>query len=714
MQRILISLLLLGFLKPSAHAQTKMEAKPTVKIKYPITKKVSDADEYYGQKVADPYRWLENDKAPEVAKWVSTQNEVTNKYLQQIPFKEQIKKRLTNLWSYARQGAPFKKGNYYFYTANNGTQNQNVLYVKQSVNGESRVLLDPNMIDKEGTTSLSDYSFSKNAKYMAYSLSKAGSDWSEINVLDVNTGEKLKDKIEWVKFSNIAWRGNGFYYSRYDIKKDEKGSPLSNKNEFHKVYYHELGQPTEQDKLVYQDKEHPTRNHSAQITEDESLLIISVTEGTSGNALYVKKLNDDKTGWIKIVDSFESDYSVVDKIGGNLLVLTNHDAPNNKLVFINPDQPETQDWKKVIPETKELLEMATTTKEKIIVKYLKDVCDKVYVYNMNGERESEIVLPGLGKVDALNSDRNDSLVFYTFLNFTNPSSVYSYSLNTKKSKIEFTPKVDFNISDYETKQVFYPSKDGVKIPMFITMKKGTKLDGKNPCFLYGYGGFNVSYSPEFRPDRILFLENGGILAVANLRGGGEYGETWHKNGTKMKKQNVFNDFISAAEYLVKEKYTTHDKLAIHGRSNGGLLIGAVITQRPDIAKVALPAVGVLDMLRYHKFTIGWAWAVDYGTSEESEEMFKYLYAYSPIHNVKDVEYPATLVTTADHDDRVVPAHSFKFISQLQAHQKGANPTLIRIDVNAGHGSGKPISKLVDEWTDQWSFVFYNLGIIPKN
>lgn len=693
-------------------APAKTAASKPYKLKYPTTKKGAESDEYYGEKVADPYRWLENDKSPETAKWVTQQNEVTFGYLNRIPFREAVKNRLTELWNFEKKSAPFKKGNYYFFYKNDGIQNQSVLYVQEGLNMQPRVLLDPNTLSADGTVALSEVDISKDAKYLAYSISRAGSDWNEIYVLNIASGKPLTDKIEWVKFSNIAWKGNGFYYSRYDAPK-AGASALSNKNEFHKIYYHTIGETADKDKLIYQDKSFPLRNYSAGVTEDEETLIISGSEGTSGNSLMVKDLKDPK-GYIKtIVDNFTDDYTVIDKVDGELLVLTNHDAPNYKLVRVNLDKYEPGEWKKVIPETKDLLESVSRASDKLIVKYLKDATSRLYIHSLDGTKEKEIELPGIGKVDAVNGNREDSLIFYSFVTFTAPASVYKYNLNTNSQIQYFKPDINFKSSYYKTEQVFFTSKDGTKVPMFITYKNGMNLNGLNPCFLYGYGGFNISVTPSFNIDRALFLEQGGILAVVNLRGGGEYGETWHQDGTKLNKQNVFDDFIAAAEYLIKQKYTSSEKLAIHGRSNGGLLIGAVMTQRPDLAKVAIPGVGVLDMLRYHKFTIGWAWKGDYGTSDESEEMFKYLYKYSPVHNVKAVEYPATMIFTADHDDRVVPAHSFKFISQLQAHQKGTEPVLIRVDVNAGHGAGKPTSKQIEEFADIWSFIFYNLGMAPS-
>lgn len=677
------------------------------KIKYPHVKKVSDADEYFGVKVTDPYRWLEDDRSKETAAWVQEQNKLTFSYLDKIPFRNKIKDRLSKIWNFEKQSAPFKKGEYYFYYKNDGMQNQSVLYVKKGLTGTERVLIDPNQLSKEGLISLNGLNISKDAKYLAYSISKAGSDWNEIYVMEIESGKTLKDKIEWVKFSSIAFKKDGFYYSKYDVP---VGSELSNKNEYHKIYFHKIGTEQSTDVLIYQDKTKPQRNFAAITTDDEETLIISFSDGTSGNGLIVKDLKNEQSEFKVIVEETKDDFNVVEKLEGDLLVLTNYESPNNKLILINPNNSNKQNWKTLIPETKDLLESVTVAGNKFVVKYLSDVKTKMFICNSAGVKENEIELPAIGKVDVVNGDKNDDLIFYSFVNYTQPTSIYKYSLSAKKSELWFKPKMDFNSEAFETKQVFYKSKDGTKVPMFIVHKKGIVLDGNNPCLLYGYGGFDISLAPSFSIPIAFFIESGGVYAVANLRGGGEYGKDWHMAGTKLKKQNVFDDFIAAADYLKKEKYTQTSKLAIHGRSNGGLLIGATITQQPNIAKVALPGVGVLDMLRYHKFTIGWAWAGDYGTSEESEEMFKYLYAYSPLHNTKPAEYPATMVVTADHDDRVVPAHSFKFISALQDNQKGSNPCLIRVDVNAGHGAGKPTAKQIDEWADIISFMFYNFNI----
>ena len=679
------------------------------KLIYPATRKVDTVDTYFGTKIADPYRWLEDDKSAETGEWVKAQNAVTNDYLSKIPFRDKIKERLTKIWNFEKVTAPFKKGKNYFFYKNNGIQNQSVLYVQEGLNGTPKILLDPNTLATDGTASLGGLSISKDSKYIAYSINRAGSDWEEIFVMEIDGAKKIADDIKWVKFSDIAWKGHGFYYSAYDAPK-KGGSELSNKNEYHKVYYHTVGEDQSKDVLVYEDKAHALRNFSAATTEDEKLLLLYGSESTSGSSLAVKELDKPNAPFISLVDNFDNNYGVVGNDGNFLYVTTDKGASKYQLLKIDiHGKPGYENWKKIIPESSDLLESVSQSNGKFIAKYLKDVTTRLFVFDMDGKKEKEIQLPGLCKVDALDSDKDDSLAFFSFNTFVAPPVIYKYNMLTDKMSIWFKPTIDFKSDDFETKQVFYTSKDGTKIPMFITCKKGLVLDGNNPCFLFGYGGFNSYYSPEFRMDRALFLENGGVYAIPGLRGGGDYGEEWHKAGTKCQKQNVFDDFIAAAEYLIKEKYTCHDKLAIHGRSNGGLLIGAVMTQRPDLAKVAIPTVGVLDMLRFHKFTIGWSWTSDYGSSDNKEE-FDCIIKYSPLQNVKEVEYPATLVTTGDHDDRVVPAHSFKFIATLQEKQKGNNPVLVRIDTNAGHGAGKPTSKQIDEFADIWSFVFFNLGM----
>jgi prolyl oligopeptidase len=682
----------------------------SLNMTYPKTRKTDSTDTYFGMQVKDPYRWLENDLSEETEAWVKAQNEVTYNYFNQIPFRDKVKQRLTKIWNFERYTPLSKKGNYYFFFKNNGIQNQSVLYVKEGINGEPKILLDPNLFSADGTVSLSAAEASKDGKYLAYIINKAGSDWSEIHVIEIASGKKLSDEIKWVKFSDIAWKDNGFYYSAYSAPQGK--SELSSKNEFHKVYYHTLGKNQQNDVLVFEDQLHALRNFSAKITEDQQYLIIYGSESTSGNTIAVKDLNKTASGFTNLINNFENNYTVVHNEKNIFYVHTDKNAPKYQLIKIDIKHPDVKNFASVIPEGPDLLESVNISNGKFVALYLKDVSSKMKVFETNGKANHEIVLPGLCKVEGLSTDKDDSLLFFSYNTFTAPASIYQYSLTSKSLKESFKPVIDFKTEDYQTQQVFYSSKDGTKIPMFITHKKGIKLDGSNPCFLFGYGGFNSYYAPEFRIDRAVFLEQGGIYAVPGIRGGGEYGEEWHKAGTKCSKQNVFDDFIAAAEYLIKEKYTHSSKLAIHGRSNGGLLIGAVMTQRPDICKVAIPTVGVLDMLRYHKFTIGWAWATDYGTSENKEE-FDCLIKYSPLHNVTPAEYPATLVTTGDHDDRVVPAHSFKFIATLQEKQTGKNPALVRIDVNAGHGAGKPTAKQIEEAADVWSFVFYNLGVDYK-
>lgn len=674
---------------------------------YPETRKDSTVeDDYFGIKVKDPYRWLEDDNSQETGEWVKAQNELTYSYLGKIPFRDKIKKRLTEIWNYEKISTPWKRGKYYFFSKNDGIQNQSVLYVQEGLGGAPKVLLDPNTMDAAGTTSLGGTSVREDGKYMAYTISKSGSDWSEICVLEIATGNFLPDTIHWVKFSGASWKGDGFYYSAYPAPTD--GHAYSNKNENNKVYYHKLGTKQSEDKVVYEDARHPYWSFGMGVSDNGKIAALYTTESTSGNGLKLKNL--EKNGpWKDVDTSFRNDYNIVEYLDDNsVLISTNNDAPKNRLIKVNVDNPSKENWKTIIPESNDLLQGVQLSGGKIIATYLHDVTSQLKIFSMEGQEEGQVELPQLG-IAGFSGDKKDSVAFYSFTNYITPGMVYKYNMKTGKSEVFFKPKVDFNGNDYESKQVFYPSKDGTKIPMFITCKKGTKMDGTAPCFLYGYGGFDISIVPDFKIERALFLEAGGVYAVANMRGGGEYGADWHWAGTKCSKQNVFDDFMAAGEYLVKEKYTSHNKLAIHGRSNGGLLIGAVMTQRPDLAKVCIPTVGVLDMLRYHKFTIGYFWASDYGRSDSAQH-FPCLYKYSPLHNVKETEYPCTLVTTGDHDDRVVPAHSFKFAATLQEKQKGKNPTLIRIDVNAGHGAGKPTSKLIDEWTDIWSFVFYNLGM----
>ncbi|SKC99502.1 prolyl oligopeptidase [Chitinophaga ginsengisegetis] len=678
-------------------------------ITYPETKKVDTIDNYHGTQIADPYRWLEDDHSPETKAWVDAQNKVTENYLSNIPFRAEIRKRLEELWNYPKNGAPTKHGNYYYFFKNDGLQNQSILYRSATLGGAPEVFLDPNKLSAAGTTALGSMSFSKDGKHFAYLLSKAGSDWQEGFVMDVETRQLLSDKLEWVKFSGLSWKGNGFYYSRYD-KPDEQNK-LSQKNEFQKVYYHRLGDPQEKDELIYVDKEHPLRNAGVDVTEDERFLILSTSEGTSGRELWFRDLqNPAQKEFTLLVKGFANEPDVIDNDGDKLLVRTNHNAPNYKIVLIDPANPAEANWKVIVPEKKEALQGVGLAGGKLFLSYLKDASTRVYQYDYKGKLEHEVKLPGLGTASGFGSKKEDKEFFYTYTSFITPPAVYKYEVATGASTLYNKAEVKFNPAEYETKQVFFKSADGERVPVFLSYKKGIQLNGNNPVLLYGYGGFNIAMTPSFSVSNLYFMEQGGIYAVVSLRGGSEYGEAWHKAGMMEKKQNVFNDFIGAAEYLIKAKYTNPGKIAIRGGSNGGLLVGACMTQRPELFKVALPAVGVMDMLRFQKFTIGWAWAVEYGSSDNAEQ-FKYLLKYSPLHNLKPgTAYPATLITTADHDDRVVPAHSFKFAATLQADNAGPNPTLIRIETQAGHGAGKPTSKMIDEAADIWAFTMYNLGM----
>ncbi|MDR0982196.1 MAG: prolyl oligopeptidase family serine peptidase [Culturomica sp.] len=681
-------------------------------VKYPETRKDDTKEMYFGTEVADPYRWLEDDRSEETEKWVEAENKVTFEYLSKIPFRDALKARLTQLTNYEKYGTPFKKnGKYYFYK-NDGLQNQSVIYVQDSLNGSPKVFLDPNKLSEDGTVALSGISFSNNGKYCAYIISRSGSDWREIFVIDLATGKLTDDHVQWAKFTSAEWQGDGFYYSAYDAP--EKGKEFSNINEYHKIYYHKIGTPQSEDKLTYENKQYPKRFYTAGVSEDEKVLFITESGAGNGNALYMKNLTDKKAQLTLLAgESMEYEYIPMEVLGNRLLIITNDGAPKYKVMETTVNKPKQENWKVLIPEANDVLSGASVIGGKLILTYNKDASDHVYRYDLNGTLINEIQLPALGSVK-FSGDKDDTEAFYTFTSFTFPSSIYSYNTETDASKLYRAPKIDFNSDDYVTEQVFFASKDGTKIPMFLTYKKDLKKNGKNPVYLYGYGGFNISMGPGFNTNRIPFLENGGIYAQVNLRGGGEYGEEWHIAGTKMQKQNVFDDFISSAEYLISNKYTCSDKIAIVGGSNGGLLVGACMTQRPELFKVAIPQVGVMDMLRYHKFTIGWNWASDYGTSEDSKEMFEYLKGYSPLHNLKaGTSYPATLVTTADHDDRVVPAHSFKFAATLQAANAGTNPTLIRIETKAGHGAGKPIAKVLEEAADIYSFIMFNLDMKYK-
>lgn len=676
------------------------------RIVYPETAKDNTVDTYFGTQVADPYRWLENDTSAATAAWVKAQNEVTGNYLAQIPFRGALKKRLTELADYEKYGTPFKRhGKYYFYK-NDGLQNQNVLYVQDALDGEPRVFLDPNRLSDDGTVALSGISFSKNGKYFAYIISRSGSDWQEIYVMDLATGKLLDDHIRWAKFSGASWQGDGFYYSAYDAP--VAGKEFSNMNENHKIYYHRIGTPQSADRLVYSNPAQPKRFYTASVSDDESLLFLDESGEGSGNALYVKDLRRKNAPFVPMATDMDYQYSPLEVIGGKIYISTNYGAPKGRIMVTTVARPALAQWRELVPEDASVLSGAQVIGGKFILTYDKDAAHHVYVHDLGGKRLHEIQLPTLGAV-GFSGDKDENEAFYSFTSFTYPASIYRYDVAANRSELFRTAGVKFNADEYTTEQVFFTSKDGTRVPMFLTYRKGLKKDGQNPVLLYGYGGFNISLNPSFSTMRLPFIEQGGIYAQVNLRGGSEYGEEWHIAGTKMQKQNVFDDFIAAAEHLVAENYTNPQKIAIMGGSNGGLLVGATMNQRPDLFRVAIPQVGVMDMLRYHKFTIGWNWASDYGTSEDSREMFEYLYGYSPLHTLKaGTRYPATLVTTADHDDRVVPAHSFKFAAALQEANDGTYPTLIRIESKAGHGAGKPMSKVIEEYTDIYAFIMYNL------
>ncbi|GAA0354151.1 prolyl oligopeptidase family serine peptidase [Bowmanella denitrificans] len=692
---------------PSETAEKPMQAtQPT--INYVQTRQSTQVDEYFGEQVADPYRWLEDDRSDETAEWVKAQNQVTFAYLDNIPYRDEAKQRITKLWNYERVGAPFKEGDYTYFFKNDGLQNQSVLY-RTDKDGNTEVFLDPNQFSEDGTTSLAGLSFSKDGSKLAYSISEGGSDWRKVIVIDTQNKAQLEAPLVDIKFSGIAWYGNeGFYYSSYD---KPEGSELSAKTDQHKLYYHKLGQPQTNDELVYGGTEAEKHRYvGAYVTEDDRYLVVEAAVSTSGNKLYIRDLQKPDSELVTVLDHTDSDTSVVESLGEELLLVTNLNAPNKKIVKVSATSPGVENWQDFIPETENVLTINTGAGY-LYAEYMVDAISKVIQYDYQGKQVRTVELPGVGSVGGFGAKKEDKLVYYYFGNYTMPNTIFAFDPQTGVSDVYYRPKVAFDSEAYESKQVFYHSKDGTKVPMIITYKKGTKLDGTNPTQLYGYGGFNASITPGFSPAWAGWLDLGGVLAVANLRGGGEYGKAWHKAGTQMQKQNVFDDFIAAAEYLIDNKYTDASHLMVRGGSNGGLLVGAVMTQRPELFKVAIPQVGVLDMLRYHTFTAGAGWAYDYGTAEDSKEMFSYLKGYSPVHNVKaGVQYPATLVTTGDHDDRVVPAHSFKFAAELQAKQAGTNPTLIRIETNAGHGAGTPTTKQIELYADMYSFALYNMGI----
>jgi prolyl oligopeptidase len=696
MKKVILSMLVSSTIVSVSQAQ----------IKYPQTKKTDKVDSYFETKIPDPYRWLEDDRSTETADWVKAQNQLTFGYLSAIPFRNAIKERMEKLWNYEKVSAPFKEGKYNYYYKNNGLQNQSVLYRKDNL-GKEELFLDPNTFSKDATTSLDAVSFSKDGSLCAYSISEAGSDWRKVIFINAETKESIGDNLIDVKFSGLSWKANeGVYYSSYD---KPKGSELSAKTDQHKLYFHKLGTNQSEDVLVFGDKE-KRRYVGGSVSDDNHYLFISAANSTSGNELYLQDLTKPNAPIQLIHAGFEYDVDVLDNQGTKLFIVTNYKAPNKRIVTVDVSNPTADNWKDCIAETDQVLSPSTGAGF-IFANYMKDAVSLVKQFDYNGQLVREIELPGLGTATGFSGKNEDTSLYFSFTNYVTPSSTYQFSPVDGKSSLYVQPKVDFVSGDYTSKQVFYTSKDGTKVPMIITYKKGTPLNGKNPTILYAYGGFNVSLTPSFSIANAVWLEVGGIYAVANLRGGGEYGKKWHDAGTKMQKQNVFDDFIAAAEYLIAQKYTSSNFLAIKGGSNGGLLVGATMTQRPDLIKVALPAVGVMDMLRYHTFTAGAGWAYDYGTAEDSKAMFDYIKSYSPVHNVKaGVKYPATLVTTGDHDDRVVPAHSFKFAAELQAKQAGSNPVLIRIETNAGHGAGKPVSKTIEEAADLQAFTLFNMGV----
>ena len=683
---------------------------------YPHTHQVEQSDIYHGVEVKDPYRWLEDDRSKETEEWVKAQNEATYGFLDNVPYREELKERLTKLWNYEKIGAPYTEGNYTYFSKNDGLQNQSVIYryKKGADPSTAEVFIDPNKFKEDGTISLGGLSFSKNGEILAYSISEGGSDWRKILVMDVESKEIMEDTLVDIKFSGMSWYKNeGFYYSSYD---KPKGSELSAKTDQHKVYYHELGTNQSEDKLVYGGTaEEKHRYIYAGVTEDDRYLVITPRISTSGNKLYIKDLTIPNAPLVEILGHTNSDSNIIENVGSKLYIMTNLDAPNRRVITVDVSNPKPENWVDFIPETENVLSPSTGGGY-FFAEYMIDAVSKVYQYDYDGKLVREVELPGVGSVGGFNAKKEEDVLYYSFTNYTTPGSIYKYNIKEGTSDLFRKPSIDFNSEQYESKQVFYNSKDGTKVPMIITHKKGLELNGKNPTILYGYGGFNISLTPSFRITNAVWMEQGGIYAVPNLRGGGEYGKAWHDAGTQMNKQNVFDDFIAAAEYLIDNNYTSSEYLAISGGSNGGLLVGATMTQRPELMQVALPAVGVLDMLRYHTFTAGAGWAYDYGTAEDSKEMFEYLKGYSPVHNVKEgVAYPATLITTGDHDDRVVPAHSFKFAAELQSKQSGNSPTLIRIETDAGHGAGTPVSKQIELASDVFGFTLYNMGfdVLPS-
>ncbi|WP_105199790.1 prolyl oligopeptidase family serine peptidase [Pseudoalteromonas sp. T1lg10] len=700
--------------KPAAEASAQQEQKveqtqvAAAAISYPITRKGEVVDSYFDQQVADPYRWLEDDMSSETAQWVEAQNKVTFGYLEQIPFRDELKQRLKTLMDYEKVSAPFTEGEYTYFYKNDGLQNQYVLY-RQKGEGEAEVFLDPNTFSADGTTSLAGISFSEDGSLAAYQISEGGSDWRKVIVLDTKTKEQIGETLVDVKFSAISWFGNdGFYYSSYD---KPKGSELSAKTDQHKLYYHKLGTAQKDDALIFGGSDEQKHRYvGAEVTSDARFLVISAAVSTSGNKLFIKDLSKENSELVTIIDDLTYDSSVLDNKGDTLFIVTNKDAPNKRVVTVDIKDPTPKNWQDLIPETENVLNISKGG-DFFFARYMVDAISQVKQFDKSGKLVREIALPGVGTASGFEGKKEQTTLYYSFTNYKTPSTIFSFDVNSGDSVVYNKSGAQFDPALYESKQVFYSSKDGTKVPMILTFKKGTELNGKNPTILYGYGGFNVSLTPRFSATTAAWLEQGGVYAVANLRGGGEYGKQWHKAGTQMQKQNVFDDFIAAAEYLIANNYTSSDYLAVRGGSNGGLLVGAVMTQRPDLFKVALPAVGVLDMLRYHTFTAGAGWAYDYGTAQDSKEMFDYLKGYSPVHNVKaGTSYPATLITTGDHDDRVVPAHSYKFAAELQSKHQGENPVMIRIETNAGHGAGTPTSKIIEQYADIYGFTLYNMGV----
>ena len=687
-------------------------------LQYPTTKTVDHVDTYHGVQIPDPYRWLEDDTSAETAAWVEAQNKVTYGYLDKIPYRAQLTKRLNALYNYAKYSSPSRRGENYFFSKNDGLQNQSVLYIQKGLTGTPAVLIDPNTWSEDGTERLAGFSPSKDGKLAIYGVQKSGSDWTEYRVLDLATKKTLSDRIEWVKVSSMAWRGNGFYYSRYPAA--AKGRELSSINEDHMVYYHRIGTPQFADELVFRDAKNPQRFHTLTTTEDERFAVLEVSDrgtGKQGNALFVQDLSRSKEAagskFTPLIPNIGDDtYNVLESVRGELLVFTDNNAANGRVIRIDPANPAPANWKTIIPEKSDTIDTIAVAGGKVIATYMKDVASKAYVHNLEGALENEVPLPGLGSVSGFGGNMDDTSLFYTFTSFTYPTSIFRYEVAARKSSLFRAPQIPgLDTNQYETRQVFFTSKDGAKVPMFLVHKKGLTLDGNNPTLMYGYGGFNIATTPGFNSLRIALLEQGFVYASVNMRGGSEYGEAWHDAGTKLKKQNVFDDFIAGAEWLIANKYTNPSKLAAQGGSNGGLLIGAVINQRPDLFRVAIPQVGVMDMLRFHKFTIGWNWIADYGSSDNAEE-FKALRAYSPLHNIKAQKYPATLITTADHDDRVVPAHSFKYAATLQKLANKDNPVLIRIETKSGHGASN-VTKNIETTADIYAFIMYNLGVTPK-